>query len=353
MTKRIWLDAGHGGHDPGAVANGLQEKKLVLDMVLYAKRYLEANYKGVVVGLTRSTDVFYSLSQRARKANDWKADVFVSAHINAGGGTGFETFAFPGAKGETRRFQQALHDEILTTMRAFGQVTDRGLKQKNLAVVRETRMPAVLTENLFIDTKQDAAKLKDNDFVKAVGEAHARGIAKYLGLQEGENDNPAYEPKPKAYYEKGDSGPKVKEIQQKLIKAGFPLPKYGADGHYGDETVAAVESFQKKYGLAVDGIAGKNTLAKLEEVYKEVTTPKDTRKYRLMTGAFPNAEALTEALERLKKDYGWLTYEKADSTDLNPTYRIVTGTFTGKDTAEKFAEEFRKEYGWTIYVKEA
>ncbi|MGZ9868098.1 N-acetylmuramoyl-L-alanine amidase [Priestia endophytica] len=82
---------------------------------------------------------------------------------------------------------------------------------------------------------------------------------------------------------------------------------------------------------------------------KEVV--KDNKKYRLMTGAFPNAEALAKGIERLKNDYNWLTYEKADSTELNPTFRIVTGVFEGKETAQKFADELNKKFGWLIYVK--
>src|SRR5690606_24633471 len=54
----------------------------------------------------------------------------------------------------------------------------------------------------------------------------------------------------------GDSGPAVKKLQEDLLKAGEKLPKYGADGHFGEETLAAVKSFQKKHGLVVDGIAG-------------------------------------------------------------------------------------------------
>lgn len=65
---------------------------------------------------------------------------------------------------------------------------------------------------------------------------------------------------------KGDSGQFVKEIQQDLMKAGFALPVYGADGHFGSETERAVMRFQKKYQLQVDGLVGKNTLSKLKEV---------------------------------------------------------------------------------------
>ncbi|MCY9287953.1 N-acetylmuramoyl-L-alanine amidase [Bacillus haynesii] len=77
--KKVWLDAGHGGRDPGASGYGLKEKDVVLKIVKYAKSYLVANYKGVQVKLTLSTDVFYGLSQRASMANQQGADLFVSS----------------------------------------------------------------------------------------------------------------------------------------------------------------------------------------------------------------------------------------------------------------------------------
>ncbi len=75
---------------------------------------------------------------------------------------------------------------------------------------------------------------------------------------------------------KGDQGQFVKEIQQDLIKAGFSLPRYGADGEFGDETENAVRQFQRKYGLKVDGLVGPQTLKKLNEVVnaKQAPAPK-------------------------------------------------------------------------------
>ncbi|WP_232223997.1 peptidoglycan-binding domain-containing protein [Anoxybacteroides tepidamans] len=67
----------------------------------------------------------------------------------------------------------------------------------------------------------------------------------------------------------GDKGDFVKEIQKDLIRVGFPLPRYGADGVFGEETESAVLAFQKRYGLHVDGIVGRETLAKLSEVIKQ------------------------------------------------------------------------------------
>jgi N-acetylmuramoyl-L-alanine amidase len=66
----------------------------------------------------------------------------------------------------------------------------------------------------------------------------------------------------------GDRGPFVKEVQEDLIRAGFPLPKYGADGIFGEETERAVMAFQKQYGLHIDGLVGRETLTKLTEVVK-------------------------------------------------------------------------------------
>ncbi|MEK4267101.1 N-acetylmuramoyl-L-alanine amidase [Bacillus sp. FSL W8-0940] len=290
--KKVWFDAGHGGKDSGAAANGLKEKDLVLTMVKHAKSYLESNYKGVEVKLTRSTDVFYELSERANMANRWGADAFVSFHINAGGGTGFETFRYPGTAGDTLELQQALHSEILATMKAYGQIVDRGLKQANLAVVRETHMPAVLTENLFIDRREDAERLKDSGFVKAVAEAHARGIAKYLGLSGGASKKPASAPKkpekkkeapkkkaskkyplPSGIYKVKSplmKGTAVRQIQEALA-AVYYYPDKGAknngiDGYYGPKTANAVKRFQMMNGLSADGIYGPKTRAKLNDL---------------------------------------------------------------------------------------
>ncbi|MCY9153737.1 N-acetylmuramoyl-L-alanine amidase [Bacillus haynesii] len=293
--KKVWLDAGHGGTDPGASGYGLQEKDVVLKIVKYAKSYLEANYKNVQVKLTRSTDVFYGLSKRASMANQWGADLFVSVHANAGNGkgTGFETFRYNGTGGNTLSFQECLHKEILSTMKAYGQISDRGLKQANYAVLRETRMPAVLTENLFIDRKEDADRLKDSGFLKAVGEAHARGIAKYLGLFGGSSKQPATTaPKKEApkkesakkpaakkytlptgiykYKSPMMKGTAVRQIQEACAALYF-YPEKGAknngiDGYYGAKTANAVKRFQMMHGLTADGIYGPKTRAKLDSL---------------------------------------------------------------------------------------
>lgn len=183
MTKRVVIDAGHGGKDPGSVANGLQEKNIALLIAKSVSNELNTNYEGVEVILTRSTDVFLELKERTSLANEKGADILVSIHCNAGGGSGgFESFTYNKTSNKaTAALQNVLHTEIMTQLQKYG-VTDRGQKKDNLHMCRESKMPAVLTENLFIDVSTDAAKLKNDKVIQALVNGHVNGIAKFLGL---------------------------------------------------------------------------------------------------------------------------------------------------------------------------
>jgi len=178
---KIYIDPGHGGSDSGAAANGMVEKNITLDIARRARDILLANWN-VSVRMSRSTDVFRSLDFRTNDANSWGADLFVSIHINAGGGSGFESYVFPGAGARTLRLQDDVHAAVLSNMREIGSVINRGQKQENFHVLRETVMSAVLTENLFIDTTHDANLLRRDDFRQRTARGHARGIARFLGL---------------------------------------------------------------------------------------------------------------------------------------------------------------------------
>ncbi|MDO3705934.1 N-acetylmuramoyl-L-alanine amidase [Micromonospora sp. C28SCA-DRY-2] len=180
-SPKVYIDPGHGGTDPGAVGNGLQEKALTLDISLQLRTILQANW-AVDVRMSRTTDITRSLAYRTDDANAWGANLFVSVHINSGGGTGFESYRYPTADAATVNLHNAVHPKVLAAMRSVGSVTDRGPKTANFHVLRETTMPAVLTENLFIDTLADANLLKRADFITAIARGHADGIATYLGL---------------------------------------------------------------------------------------------------------------------------------------------------------------------------
>jgi N-acetylmuramoyl-L-alanine amidase len=187
---RIFIDPGHEGVtkglDPGAVGNGLKEADLTLDIAKRMRGKL-STYNNVQVKLSREGNKKLTLSQRAKMANDWGADIFLSIHINAGGGFGFESFIFNGNVSEaTKANQNVIHQEII---RATGW-NDRGKKRENYAVLRKTKMPALLTENGFIDNKTDANKLKQNAFIDKIAQGHVNGLVKAFGLK------PKSQPKP-------------------------------------------------------------------------------------------------------------------------------------------------------------
>ncbi|ADE71109.1 MULTISPECIES: N-acetylmuramoyl-L-alanine amidase [Priestia] len=194
--KKIYLDAGHGGADAGAVgANGLYEKNLVLKIQQYLISYLNSTYSDFTIKTTRTTDTFLSLSQRASQANSWGADAFMSIHVNAGGGTGYEDYVYRSASNASKTFQSIVHGQVQPTLLSYNH-PNRGRKSANYAVLRLTNMPAVLTEIAFIDNRTDAALLQNEAFLKSMGESYAKGIAVYLNLPRRAVPNPNPTPSP-------------------------------------------------------------------------------------------------------------------------------------------------------------
>ncbi|MFD3271534.1 N-acetylmuramoyl-L-alanine amidase [Paenibacillus dendritiformis] len=182
--KKVFWDAGHGGNDPGASGNGVVEKSIALQVAKEAAKRLARDYEGVQCLLSRSTDVYLTLAERTNKANAAGAYLLVSIHCNAGGGKGgFESYTYSGINdAATSAFQDVLHAEIMSHLTSFG-VRDRGQKKKDLHMCRESKMPAVLTENLFVDVASDAAKLKRPEVIEAIISGHVSGVAKFLGLK--------------------------------------------------------------------------------------------------------------------------------------------------------------------------
>lgn len=154
---RVWIDAGHGGHDPGACAHGFREKDCSLKIGVELARVL--NSLGVTVGQTRSTDTYVDLDKRAALANQWGADYFISVHLNAGGGSGLETYCSV-VGSQSRRLAECVQRELLE----LG-YRDRGVKTKTGAgrrdyygVIRNTNAPAILVEVGFIDSMDDMCR---------------------------------------------------------------------------------------------------------------------------------------------------------------------------------------------------
>lgn len=185
MGKTVVLDPGHGGSDSGATGGGFREKDLTLKIAKRIERTLKGNYN-VDVRMTRTSDKTMSLKQRTDFANKMGAHYYASIHINSGGGTGYEDYIFNQLSdtGDTGKYRSAVHNEVKKVLNKYG-VNNRGKKQANFHVLRETQMSAMLSENLFIDTTADQELLKNNNFINDIGDAHARGIARALGLNNG------------------------------------------------------------------------------------------------------------------------------------------------------------------------
>lgn len=180
----IVIDPGHGGKDPGAIGNGLLEKEVAFDIATRTKWYLENKYIGHQTILTRyDNNTYPTLSERTEQANKLGANVFVSIHLNSGGGTGYEDFIHTSCapSSSTQRLQTIMHNQIAPIYTNQG-IRDRGAKKADLHVLRETHMDAILTENGFIDSYNDMSKVKQVWFRDQVAWAHAKGIAEFLGL---------------------------------------------------------------------------------------------------------------------------------------------------------------------------
>jgi hypothetical protein len=188
---KIYIDPGHGGTDPGAIGYGLQEKVLTLTIAKKIESLLK-EYKDVSVRMSRTNDKSLTLKQRTDDANTWGADFFLSIHINAGGGTGYEDYRYNtlSITSDTGKFQAVIHAAVIGKLRAFG-VVDRGAKAANFHVLRESHMAAMLSENLFIDRKEDAELLKRNDVLDAIARGHVEGLAKAFNLKKKATTTPA------------------------------------------------------------------------------------------------------------------------------------------------------------------
>ena len=149
---KVFIDAGHGGSDPGAVGNGLKEKDIVLSIATKLGALL--NGRGISIKYSRTTDTYLSLEERARLANAWGADLFVSIHANSATSSvrGTECYTHPTANTATKTLSGNVSRAIANK---FG-ISNRGHKEANFAVLRLSNMPSILVETAFISNSSDA-----------------------------------------------------------------------------------------------------------------------------------------------------------------------------------------------------
>jgi N-acetylmuramoyl-L-alanine amidase len=185
---KIAIDAGHGFDTPGKRSpDGEREWSFNNKVAQYAIAKLQT-YKDVEIlrvdDPTGKTDV--PLTKRTDLANKWNADVYASIHHNALNGkwgmhSGIETYTSdnPNASLQSKEIANIVHPRVVMAMG----ISDRGMKQANFHVLRESAMPAILTEGGFLDSKVDIIKLRDEGYLKAQGEAIADGLAAYFKLK--------------------------------------------------------------------------------------------------------------------------------------------------------------------------
>ena len=204
----VVIDAGHGGKDPGAISNGVNEKDIVLNVANYLYEALKDDYKCV---LTRCDDVYLELQERCDIANKESFDltgypIFISIHVNAAtseSASGYEIYIKEEEKRLTliskatsaslislyssynnafvNQYINKLNKHIASLIeyrinRSFPLYKNRGIKEGNLYVLNQTFMPSILIELGFITNESDREKLIDTSWQKKMADAIASAI---------------------------------------------------------------------------------------------------------------------------------------------------------------------------------
>ncbi|MBF0336208.1 MAG: N-acetylmuramoyl-L-alanine amidase [Nitrospirae bacterium] len=221
--KRIVIDPGHGGHDPGAIGKtGMKEKHIVLDVALRLAKLLRDKYHYEVF-LTRNKDVFISLEERTAIANSKAADLFVSVHANANNTPsikGIETYflnftddkealrvaarenaisitkmkqvqselgvilaslARESKRDESLRLSHFIQKSMVSHLNdKFGGVVDNGVRQALFYVLVGASMPSALVEISYLTNAQEEKLLKTNAYKEELAASIARGIGQYV-----------------------------------------------------------------------------------------------------------------------------------------------------------------------------
>lgn len=299
---KLALNAGHGKNTLGKRCMKKLDPKQTREWVLNARicdkieEKLKAYTGYDVLRLDDQTGVKdIALKKRTDAANKYGADFYLSIHhnagVNGGIGGGIETYVYTKADAESKEWQEALYEALMNHAGLKGNRAD-GTRSKNLHECRESKMPCVLIECGFMDSKTDVPIILTSKFADEVADACVEVIVKKGGLKK--KSTKSEEPKKEN---------KVLTWQKAAIKDGFKFPEHGADGEWGDECVAvaknaickkrltykyknltkivqnavgvavtgkfdtttqkAVKKYQKLLGLEADGIVGLNTWKKI------------------------------------------------------------------------------------------
>lgn len=217
--KRIVIDPGHGGKDPGTCSpSGLKEKDIVLDVALRAAKIIKEKL-GCEVILTRDRDVFVPLEERTAIANAKEADLFISIHVNAAPNheaKGVETYVLDLASNkdamrlaamenatsakqisdlqsilldlmqnsksnESLKLAGLVQEKMVSGLnKKFSDVPNLGVKKAPFVVLIGAQMPAILTEIAFMSNAEEEKRLKDDAYLADVAKHISGGVAQYV-----------------------------------------------------------------------------------------------------------------------------------------------------------------------------
>jgi N-acetylmuramoyl-L-alanine amidase len=216
-VRRIVVDPGHGGHDPGAMRTGLKEKDITLDVSMRLKSILEEQY-GYEVLMTRDEDDYVALEERTAFANSKSADLFVSVHVNSSRNKkakGIETYYLNFATTpeamevaarenaiseknmgelqklttaialntkieESRDFANLIQTSLVGHLQKGYSPNNLGVKQAPFYVLIGAQMPSILAEISFISNEREYNLLETSNYRDSVAQGLARGIRNYV-----------------------------------------------------------------------------------------------------------------------------------------------------------------------------
>lgn len=353
--KTVCIDAGHGGHDGGCTRKDggktYKEKDITLDLAKELATQITTAYPDVTVVLTRSEDVYVTLSGRGKIANGAKADLFISIHIDATKNTaakGFSIHCLGQSRDKNRdlfkynmdvcrrenevfsldedkpaeldpndpasamvfSLMQNVHleqslmfaEDVQREMRKGPIKTDRGVWQNPFQVLWVTSMPAVLIECGFLSNDSDRKILKSDDGKQKIAAAIFRAFKTYKTRFDAEADGSVIVPEKTAVPEKEE---KTVTKQEEPVKATV-------------EEVKAEEKTVKDNGIlyGVQVMASGKLLSKNDKAFKghKVTIVKSGKLYKYVLDAGPSEEKARKNLKTIKKTFPQAFLIKTDGT---------------------------------------
>lgn len=179
------VDAGHGGHDSGSGGKDLNgkmvyEKTLNLKAAQFVKKGIE-NAGGRVL-MTRNTDVYLTLDQRAKFAANKGGQAFISVHHNSAGSSdanGYETYYYTAA---SKALASAIHDSVVDSVKdEYSDFRDRGLKSSGFYVIKYNSVLSTLLELGFVSNPTEVSRVNSDKFRTAVADGVVTGLLSYYG----------------------------------------------------------------------------------------------------------------------------------------------------------------------------